>query len=155
MLKWYIFMRSLLLSLALRVDWKVFSILLDDDKLIDFVAIFGNDFPVAKNILASRSYSEDDSVVLSTKEVRASVCSVVPGSVGSAGTEGSGRRSGREVTSTRRDEDSVSGSSVGEVVELLSPDQENPIHVLLKPHEGQEITSTPYTVIPKQMVGTV
>lgn len=47
------------ISLDLRVDWKVFNILRDDDKIIDLVTTFDDPFPVIGNILASKSYQED------------------------------------------------------------------------------------------------
>lgn len=135
---------SCLYSVALRVDWRVSNILLNDDKIVDFTVIFGDDFPIAKNILASKSYNADSPLSLAIlpcdhNRKRPSY----DGSVMS--TEG--------VSSTLRDEGSVSGMPERCMEEEIeSYVSGNQIRILLEPHEGREISSTPYNILPKQMV---
>lgn len=111
---------------------------------MDFIAIFGNDFPRTRNILASKSYDEDSSLSFD----------ILPTGLNNKCTSSMGSgKSTEELSSTQRDEDSVGCSSERcEVEDAENSVQENLIRVLLEPHEGQEISSSPYNVVPKQMV---
>ena len=48
---------------ALRVNWMVFDIVSEDDQIVDLIATFGDPFPKARNILALKDYSDEDTVV--------------------------------------------------------------------------------------------
>lgn len=138
------------------MDWKVHNILLDDDKIIDVVTIFGDHFPKAGNILASKSYSEP--AVLSPSNTRRELSTnnqdrKLACSSGEKGGETEANdvhiRYGRRKTISL-----IARTGGGE---MCGGDEKmvDIVRVFLEPHEGQEISSSPsspFGVLPKQLV---
>lgn len=125
------------IPIALRIDWRVFDILLDDDKIVDFTAIYGDDFPLLGNVLASKDYSED-AITPRTGSSRSIEALSSSQEEGNSVMENSARRiEGEEREDT-----------------MVLPGQEDLIRVLLEPHEGRETVGCTYNIRPKQMVPT-
>ena len=150
---------------ALRVDWEIFNILMDDFKVLDLVTYFGDDpFPKSED---TQFYSDetkngetkqaisDPSHVDGTEAAAVVGCKAqsVMGDKGGAGVGDIGSMGGSvySLTSDINIKDAeVSGSGDNDVLEA-DMEEEDIIHVHLKPHEGNEGNS-PFNVYPKQLV---
>lgn len=121
----------------------MFGILLDDDKIVDLVTVFGDDFPIAGNVLALKIYSDDSN--LSLKKPQTPISSE-PSTAGKSYGQTSNTQS-----ETVRAQGSETFSQAEEMVSAQIS-QENRIQIILEPHEGKETSSSPFSVHPKQMV---
>lgn len=124
---------------VLRVDWNIFDIIINDEKVVNLVINFGYPFPKAGNILAVKSYDEegrlstDDKKRVSTSQDRKS------------------QESGH--VNRAREYSGGYGEMKAVVCESKAPDEDHDVvKVYLEPHEGQKTTISPFNVLPRQTV---
>ena len=116
---------------ALRVDWNMFDIIIDDEKIVNLVTTFGDPFPKAGNILASKLYNEE-------------IATCGKSSLSSS------RMSHGRMSQANSSISHGYGNGGGESV---MGEEEAVIRVHLEPHEGQKAnTTSPFTILPKQTV---
>lgn len=145
-----------LIILALHVNWKLLNILTDDNKLINLIADFGDPFPKAGNILASKSYDDDStstlgSVIKYSQESKSDYSNNVE-SLEHVGTDYSSSERGNvealDVANTdNEDKVCLEGDEI-----VDEKEQDSFIRIHLEAHEGDEASNSPFNVFPKQMV---
>lgn len=138
------------------MNWKLLNILTDDNKLINLIADFGDPFPKAGNILASKSYDDDStstlgSVVKYSQESKSDYSNSVE-SLEHVGTDYSSLEKALDVVNTdNEDEVCLEGGEIVDDNRSLK-EQDNFIRIHLEAHEGDEASNSPFNVFPKQMV---
>lgn len=121
------------------MDWRIFDIIVHDEKMVNLVTTFGYPFPRTGNILALKSYDEESTLQLDDTK-KAGIWNVQEDDM----EDGHGTRLAEGVVKGES-ETSRAPHEDGDVVK-----------VYLEPHEGQEAnTSCPFHILPKQMVSPV
>ena len=127
--------------IALQVDWKVLNLLVDDDILINLRTILGNPFPKARNILATKLYSEP-----SRNSAKSCIQSMDEDSSEESGhTDAVAHVERERVDSISIEEERVGGGGANQELD-------NTIQVFIELHEGQETSASPFSIHPEQMV---
>lgn len=119
------------------MDWNIFDIIVNDEKMVNLVTTFGYPFPRTGNILALKSYDEE-SMDGEKKAINEN-----------ENSQEGGHLNGTQLAEC--DEGVMEGES--EMSTASHEDGGDVVKVYLEPHEGREAnTSSPFHVLPKQMV---
>ena len=153
------------------MDWKVFNILKEDDKMVDLITFFGNPFPRFGNISASKTYedkldkvesifdSSDDTVNVESKQNDEITETMDVSDVSKSIDETTNVDGNKTITVGSRD-DTYAAMDGGETIDQLQqyfpsiapPHNDDRFHIRMEVHEGEVVTYSPFSVYPGQMV---